>query len=99
MKSIDQKQFAEELNNGANILDVRESDEFESGHVPGATFFPLSSIQKNIKQLDKDTKYYVICRSGARSQQTSAYLEQNGYDVVNVIGGTISWQGDLEYGL
>ena len=45
------------------------------------------------KYLNKDKKYYIICRSGARSARVCTYLREQGYDVVNVSGGAISYEG------
>lgn len=79
-----------------NIIDVREADEFASGHLPGAINLPLSDFLERYGELDKDKSYHIICRSGARSAQACAFLEEEGYDVTNVAGGTIAWMGDLE---
>ena len=79
-----------------NLIDVREADEFASGHLPGAINLPLSDFLERYGELDKDKSYHIICRSGARSAQACAFLEEEGYDVTNVAGGTIAWLGDLE---
>ena len=81
---------------GVNLVDVREADEYASGHVPGATNLPLSDFLERYGELDKDKSYHIICRSGARSAQACAFLEEEGYDVTNVTGGTIAWMGALE---
>ena len=79
-----------------NLIDVREADEFAAGHLPGAINLPLSDFLERYGELDKDKSYHIICRSGARSAQACAFLEEEGYDVTNVAGGTIAWLGDLE---
>ena len=79
-----------------NLIDVREADEFAAGHLPGAINLPLSDFLERYGELDKDKSYHIICRSGARSAQACAFLEEEGYDVTNVAGGTIAWMGDLE---
>ena len=79
-----------------NLIDVREADAFASGHLPGAINLPLSDFLERYGELDKDKSYHIICRSGARSAQACAFLEEEGYDVTNVAGGTIAWMGDLE---
>lgn len=81
---------------GVNLVDVREADEFASGHLPGAINLPLSAFLERYGELDKEKFYHIICRSGARSAQACAFLEEEGYDVTNVAGGTIAWMGDLE---
>ena len=79
-----------------NLSDVREAVEFAEGHLPGAINLPLSDFLERYGELDKDKSYHIICRSGARSAQACAFLEEEGYDVTNVAGGTIAWLGDLE---
>ena len=79
-----------------NLIDVREADEFAEGHLPGAINLPLSDFLERYGELDKDKSYHIICRSGARSAQACAFLEEEGYDVTNVAGGTIAWMGALE---
>ena len=79
-----------------NLIDVREADEYASGHVPGATNLPLSDFLERYGELDKEKSYHIICQSGARSAQACAFLEEEGYYVTNVAGGTSAWLGDLE---
>ena len=79
-----------------NLIDVREADEFASGHLPGAINLPLSDFLERYGELDKDKSYHIICQSGARSAQACAFLAGEGYDVINVAGGTSAWLGDLE---
>ena len=97
MKSKAVNDLAAEVEaNTLNLIDVREADEFASGHLPGAINLPLSDFLERYGELDKDKSYHIICRSGARSAQACAFLEEEGYDVTNVAGGTIAWMGDLE---
>ena len=80
-----------------NIIDVRERMEFAMGHVPTAVNFPLSEFVSGYQALDKDKTYHIICQSGSRSEQAAVFLSQQGYQVVNVAGGTSAWTGVLEY--
>lgn len=74
------------------ILDVREDWEFAQGHVPGAVLIPLGDLEYRAGELAKDSKLYVICRSGNRSQQASEILIKKGFkDVHNVQGGMLAW--------
>lgn len=81
--------------NKLNILDVRESDEYSNGHIHSAISLPLSSIENNITSLDKEKEYHVVCHSGGRSQQASAYLSQKGFKVTNVMGGMAMYKGSV----
>lgn len=83
--------------NGYSVIDVREIDEYEEGHIPGAIHAPLSQIQNNeFSPLAKDEKYVIICRSGNRSVTASEILQENGFDIVNVREGMSSWTGEVE---
>ena len=78
-------------NNGATVLDVRESDEYAAGHVPGAQLLPLSILPVRIQDLPKNEPVYVLCQSGGRSAQAAELLDTAGIDVRNVVGGTSAW--------
>lgn len=70
-----------------SLLDVREVEEFEVLHLEGARNFPLSQLADTYKQLDKDKLHYVICKSGMRSARACQFLGEQGYEVINVLGG------------
>ena len=75
----------------AVILDVREPDEWQAGHVQGAVYIPLADLPARLNELSPDDRIVVICRSGARSGRAVAWLNQNGFDVLNVDGGMVAW--------
>lgn len=74
------------------ILDVREVDEFQAGHIEGALNAPLSTLENGYEQLDSSKRYYVICQGGMRSERACQFLEAKGFDVVNVEGGMNQWK-------
>lgn len=75
------------------ILDVREQDEWDAGHIPGAVFIPMSEIQGRVSEVPKDKLVIVQCRSGNRSSQVTDYLQQQGFsNVRNLAGGLNGWQ-------
>lgn len=77
---------------GAQVIDVRETDEYVSGHVSGATHIPLGTVPNNIEPFRSDDDIYVICQSGGRSMRACEFLHDQGItNVVNVIGGTAGW--------
>jgi rhodanese-related sulfurtransferase len=80
-----------ELPADAVLLDVREDDEWEAGHAPGAVHIPLAQVPSRLDELPPDDDVYVICRSGGRSAQAAAWLNRNGYDATNVTGGMGAW--------
>lgn len=73
------------------LLDVREDEEWQAGHAPGAVHVPLTELSTRLDELDLDRTVHVICRSGARSAQAVAWLNENGADAVNVAGGMNAW--------
>ena len=78
--------------NGSLVIDVRESDEYESGHIPGAILVPLSTVLSNTSEFQSDETVYVVCRSGGRSMQACEILHEAGItNVANVAGGTMGW--------
>jgi rhodanese-related sulfurtransferase len=79
-------------NDGATVVDVREVDEYEAGHVPGAALLPLSELEQRWSEVPADQgTIYVICKSGMRSQKATELLRANGVDAVSVAEGTAGW--------
>lgn len=74
------------------LLDVREDEEWEAGHAPGAVHLPMSEIQQRLAEVPADVPVAVVCRVGSRSGQVVAWLRQQGYDASNVEGGMLAWQ-------
>lgn len=75
------------------ILDVREQDEWDAGHIPGALFIPMSEIQGRVSEVPTDKTVIVQCRSGNRSSQVTDFLQQQGFtNVRNMAGGLNEWQ-------
>ena len=82
----------------AVVLDVREPNEFDNGHIPGAVLLPLGSItERSAAELipDKDTVVLVYCRSGNRSKQASSALAELGYTGIYEFGGINDWPYDV----
>jgi rhodanese-related sulfurtransferase len=73
------------------LLDVREQDEWEAGHVEGALHIPMGQLMGRIEELPEQ-KLYVMCRVGGRSAQVVQYLVAQGRDAVNVDGGMYAWE-------
>lgn len=88
---IDVATLVEHHANGAIVLDVRETGEYDEGHVPGARLIPLGEVPDRIADVPADRPLYVICRSGARSARAAEWLIGQGIDAVNIAGGTLGW--------
>ena len=75
------------------ILDVREQDEWDAGHIPGAVFMPMGQVPDRLSEIPKDKTVIVQCRSGNRSSQVTDFLVQQGFtNVHNMAGGLNAWQ-------
>lgn len=81
----------------ASIIDVREADEFQGGHIPGAVNISVNVIQSKLNQIDKGKEHIIVCHSGGRSGVASAILAANGFKVKNMTGGMLDWTGEIEY--
>ena len=75
----------------AVVLDVREDDEWELGHIAGSTHVPLSELMARVDEVPATDPLVVVCRVGARSAQVAAWLRGQGRDAVNLAGGLESW--------
>ncbi|MBL1225252.1 rhodanese-like domain-containing protein [Enterococcus sp. BWR-S5] len=75
------------------VLDVRELDEFQSGHIEGAINLPLSGFPEAADSLDQEKEYHVICHSGSRSQMACEFLGSKGFTTTNIMGGMSAWRG------
>lgn len=88
---------AEAAQVGATIVDVREADEYASGHIEGALSIPLSTLADGAAQMlpDKDALLYVHCLSGGRSDRACKELKAMGYTNAVNIGGVKGYHGPL----
>lgn len=76
------------------VVDVREPEEYASGHVPGARSVPLSQLVARAGEVTSlPTPVYVVCEAGGRSAQAASWLHAQGVDAVNIAGGTGAWRG------
>ncbi len=87
-KQVYVQDVRELVENGAIMIDVRESNEYEEGHVKGAKNIPLSEIRDRLNELPKDKPIYLYCRSAQRSYNACLALQHLGFEnVYNVSGG------------
>ena len=77
---------------GAYLLDVRECEEWDAGHAPGAVHIPLGELGARYTELEQGRPVYVICRSGHRSAYAAHGLAGAGWDASNVSDGMMGWQ-------
>jgi rhodanese-related sulfurtransferase len=76
---------------GVVLFDVREPDEYEDAHVPGAVLVPLATVPDRVDEFPTEGPVYIICAAGGRSRRAAGFLRGTGVDAINVAGGTRAW--------
>ncbi len=86
----------DDLPTGALIVDVREDDEWRSGHIEGSVHVPLGSLANRMAyepgELATDETLVVTCKGGGRASRAVAWLNANGFDAVSLDGGLLGWE-------
>lgn len=87
------------MTDGAVIIDVRTPQEWDEGIIAGAKKLDIMDTQNFVSELekmDKNTPYFMYCRSGNRSGQACQLMEQMGFnEAYNLVGGILEWEGKL----
>ncbi|MCO6498077.1 MAG: rhodanese-like domain-containing protein [Chitinophagaceae bacterium] len=92
--TVDVLKFQKKIKNkNVQLIDVRTVQEYNEGHLKGATNYNVldSTLQKNMDKLNKKKPVYVYCRSGVRSMRAAEALKKEGFKVFNMDGGITSW--------
>lgn len=96
VKTLTEEQFREGYRK-AQLIDVREPNEFENGHILGARNIPLSQMKMRMKELRPDKPVYLYCQSGMRSGRAAQFLHRKGYkDLSHLQGGFKKWSGKIK---
>lgn len=90
IREIDVHELAA-LGEGAVVVDVRQPDEWQDGHIAHAVHVPLTAVPEQLEAF-AGTLTYVVCRSGSRSAAACEFATQHGHEAVNVVGGMLAWQ-------
>jgi rhodanese-related sulfurtransferase len=81
------------------VIDVREPEEYEAGHIGTLPLIPMGEIADYIGQFDRSREYVFVCRSGRRSLEVAKFFHNNGFDRVhNFAGGMLGWDGEVTFG-
>lgn len=81
----------------AQLIDVREPDEYAAGHILGARNIPLTQLRFRMKELRKDQPIYLYCQNGIRSGRAAQMLYRKGYrDLYHLKGGFKMWTGKVK---
>ena len=94
---LNNEQFRK-LQGTIQLVDVREPEEWNSGHIPGAVHMPLSELAKGTP-IDLDTNHTIVlyCAGGIRSQTAALAFWQQGFrSLYHLQKGIIGWDGDVE---
>jgi rhodanese-related sulfurtransferase len=98
--TINVQQLKERLDNNADffLLDCRQPQEHEVGRITDGLLIPLNDIPQRHNELEphRGREIVVYCRSGNRSSYATDYLNQLGYNCVNLAGGIIAWRAMME---
>ena len=98
-KSVDAAQFGEVIKNPeVQLVDVRTADEYNSGHIVGAENMDVnqSDFDSRVATLDKARPVALYCRSGRRSKIAAERVAIQGFTVIELDGGILSWHGAVE---
>lgn len=87
--------YADLVQQGAIILDVRSKGEYQSGHIKGSINIPVDALKSNLGKLKKDKPIITCCASGMRSAAAKNMLKSNGYTEVHNGGGWTSLQNKI----
>ena len=78
------------------VIDVREGYELEeTGTIKGAIHIPMNEVPNRLNEITKEREIYILCRSGVRSYNVAKYLNDLGYEAINLDGGIIDYKGEL----
>lgn len=96
IKEMDVQELKSKLDSDEKFyfIDCRELEEWESGHIEGAAFLPLSEFEQRYESMlrEKNAKIVMQCRSGKRSMNACMFLLSKGYsDLNNLEGGILAW--------
>lgn len=77
---------------GALLVDVRQTEEWAQGHVPGARHIPLGELDRRVRELPQDAEVLLLCARGNRGARATALLQRTGFPpAASVAGGIVAW--------
>ncbi|HLQ70290.1 MAG TPA: rhodanese-like domain-containing protein [Bacillota bacterium] len=96
LKVLTQQQFREGYRK-AQLIDVREPQEFKKGHILGARNIPLTQMKQRLVEMREDKPVYLYCQSGSRSARAAQLLHKKGFkDISQLKGGFKKWTGKIK---
>lgn len=96
VKPLTQEEFIEGYRK-AQLIDVREPNEYEAGHILGARNIPMSQLKNRLKEIRPDKPVYLYCQSGLRSGRAAQLLHKKGYkELYHLKNGFKQWTGKIK---
>jgi rhodanese-related sulfurtransferase len=94
VSTVNALELNERLKNGKRpvVIDVRQPDEYRTGHIIGAKLIPLNKLHGRMKELPPQREIICVCASGNRSASATRMLAKAGYNAVNMQGGMLAWR-------
>jgi rhodanese-related sulfurtransferase len=89
---ISPQRAAELVRDGAQLVDVREDDEYDAGRIEGALHIELNRLPSEADSVDRERPVVFYCRSGSRSGLATQAFRAAGYEAYNLTGGLIAWK-------
>ncbi len=80
------------LNTQVQLIDVRETDEYQAGRISGARHIPLAQLPAAVAELDHERPIVFYCRTGSRSAMATEAFRGAGFDAHNMAGGLLDWE-------
>lgn len=95
---VNQQEVNEEIGEeNVELVDLREKDLYDAGHIPGASHIPYEEFQQRYNELSNDNRIILICHTGSMGVESADFLVQQGFDdVANFGGGMEVWEGPLD---
>ncbi len=95
LKVLTQDEFT---NRKAQLIDVREPQEFERGHILGARNIPMTQLKQRLVEIRPDKPVYLYCQGNSRSNRAANILRKKGYeDISQLKGGFRKWTGKIKH--
>lgn len=96
LKTLTQDEFIEGYRK-AQLIDVREPNEFDNGHILGARNVPLTQFKMRKQEIRKDKPVFLYCQNGTRCSRAATILKKNGcQDLYMLKGGFKQWTGKVK---
>ncbi len=93
IREVDAGQAREMIGSNADLqlLDVREDWEYQKAHIEGVIHIPLGEVKDRFQELDSSKPVLCICAGGVRSYDAAQFLSSQGFETINLEGGTKGW--------